>query len=150
MTKQEAIEQLETWIDCEAKEKSPVKCTKDEECCTDIGHYCWSVYSLKEAMNIAIQVLQEQLEREQQSKPLTLDKLKERIGKPVWIKYLLTEETEEVECVLFDRIEGDTFPIPHDELFFKRFGTDDELIRWESNYGQKYLVYDYRPKEEQG
>lgn len=85
----------------------------------------------------------DQAEREPEPKALTLEELRERIGKPVWIKDLVFND---VELLRFDKI---CEPYGYSDLDyrFEQFGIDVGLIRWEGKYGKHWLAYDSEPKE---
>ncbi|QIB68250.1 hypothetical protein Ami103574_02500 [Aminipila butyrica] len=85
-----------------------------------------------EAFEIAIQALQEKAAREN-PRPLTLEQLKERIGKPVWI----TDRHGKggIWAIVVSQEEH--------QLVKSAYGT----VRYFSDYGLHWLAYDHEPKE---
>jgi len=90
---------------------------------------------------IRVEAIREKLERNN-PKPLTLDELKERAGKPVWIRELYGSP----ELLRFDRFEPATYH-SGDDARFDQFGTTRGIIRWLCKYGETWLAYDHEPKE---
>lgn len=94
--------------------------------------------------DLAIQALQEKAEREN-PKPLTLEQLKERAGKPVWVKltnnrtYYIDKITENFETWCFVECKSQCFKI--------RTPQSNLLERYEEGYGTTWIAYDHEPKE---
>jgi hypothetical protein len=83
-------------------------------------------------------------EERENPQPLTLEQLRERIGKPVWIRGLVVKN--DVECLRLDRFEA-AYYHSGDDARFIQFGTDIGIIRWCCKYGRTWLAYDYEVKE---
>lgn len=81
----------------------------------------------------AIEALRAMEERDN-PKPLTLDQLKERVGKPVWFKPVNNDEG-------WWRVISRTEPLDGDAFYF----TDSYC--WRNAYGKTWLAYDHEPKE---
>lgn len=84
------------------------------------------------------------LHHEQEPRVLTLEEVKQRIGKPLWIKDLVCGE---IECMRFQKIYQ---PYGYNDLDyrFEQFGTDVGVIRWEGKYGAHWLAFDRQPEGE--
>jgi hypothetical protein len=95
---------------------------------------CYYPNRENDALDMAIEALREKAEREN-PKPLTLEELKERVGKPVWIQ---KEHYGEYKV----------FKKHHDSLnkYGKRYWFTDKEILFECHYGETWLAYDYEPK----
>lgn len=89
--------------------------------------------------NIALEALRAQQEREN-PKPLTLEELRERFGKPVWIDVIGNEEREPSLYAIVGNEwdEGDGIDL-HDLI-------NDDGAAYEL-YGKTWLAYDHEPKE---
>lgn len=86
----------------------------------EAGHY-----------DLALSALREKQEREN-PKPLTLDELRDRNGKPIYI--VSKEFGDSWEIASYDK-----------RRFFGR-----GLCYWLDDYGKTWLAYDHEPKEAQG
>jgi hypothetical protein len=99
---------------------------------------------MAKSCKIAIQDLQEKAEREN-PKPLTLEELKERENKPVYVKLLnnrtyykdTIEESFTTWCFINCKANAFKIRTPQGNL----------LERYENHYGKTWIAYDYEPKE---
>lgn len=125
MNTEQAIEIIECFF-----RESDNKCANGE--CDFASPMCQ--YDREAAFEIALSALREKAEREN-PKPLTLEQLKERVGKPVWIQ---KEHYGEYKV----------FKKHHDSLnkYGKRYWFADKEILFECHYGETWLAYDHEPK----
>lgn len=121
MNIKEAIEIIECFF-----RESDNKCANGE--CDFASPMCQ--YDREAAFEIALSALREKAEREN-PKPLTLEELKERVEKPVYIMWRPDENWRFAESGwVVVELDGEFI----DGYSFK-------------NYGQTWLAYDHEPKE---
>lgn len=108
-------------------------------------HELWACDKLsKAAIKMSISALRAQQEREN-PKPLTLDELRERDGKPVWIEYKHGAFVDWYKSwAILARVARNELGV--EKFIFKGEGHLGE--RQLSAYGKTWLAYDYPPKED--
>lgn len=87
------------------------------------------------AYNITLSILREKQERDN-PQPLTLEQLKERIGKPVWIKNKYGKIFCRVLAFYLDSLSPDS----------RRFIFTDGEPLFVGQHGTEWDAYDYEPK----
>jgi len=94
---------------------------------------------MSEAIVDAVVALRAQQEREN-PKPLTLDELRERIGKPVWFDevYIDGRPTDQAGWDVLREISTGT-----EDIFIF-----DNMSHYGADYGDIWLAYAHEPKEE--
>lgn len=77
-----------------------------------------------------------------ESKPLTLEQLKNMRDEAVWVKDLYMNE---IQCLQFDDFKPATYHTG-DDVRFNQFWTETGLIWWCCKYGETWLPYAHKPE----
>ena len=118
---------------------------------------CWSIspFVSKEKHNGAVDMLRE-VEREVKeaptltppNEPLTIERLREMGGEPVWVKQLKGLSVCDTDWAVVEfRLEPD---VKHDKIRVWWPGSEDEDTPSEDDYGKTWLAYRRPPEGEEG
>lgn len=120
--------------------------TEIEKAIREFEYYIESGYGQDERPSswstaIALSALRAKQKREN-PKPLTVDELKECVGKPVWIQYISVKyhDNGETELIEVKSVDDDLFEFWH-------FGDECESELSTQHYEKTFLIYDHKPKE---